>query len=924
MNTLSIPPLIMAGVTFFAGAYHLPIYFRQKERREHLTFALSCLTMGLYDLFAAGLYSVDSPLQGVHWQRAQVASLALVGIGFSWFIYDYLKPTAAIPAKTKPVLTCFSIYYALSAIVGMLDHSGLYRPMDQPDVKDFLFFGRRITYYEMEPGPLTDIQSLVALAGFVFLMWIAVRVYHRGYRKETRPLLLAMTLFFFGAVNDTAVAFGLYPFVYTLEYAYLAIVLLMTYSLTGAVVEAAAVKQALQESEERFRRLAENAPDIIYRWSVEKGLEYISPVAVTVTGYTAQELLANPMLAMEIATGNDPQVVANYGRAIAEGAAIPALQFPYTRKDGTRAYCDVRSTAIKDDDGKVIGFEGILRDITERKNAEQALRESEERFRSLFENAVMGLYQTTPDGRWLMANSALLRMMGYSSFEELAQRGVISETAAKVYPRSTFMERIEREGQVVGFEAAWPKADGSPLFIRESARAVRDQAGNTLYYEGTVEDITERTRIEAEREEMLADLMHRGTQLVTAAEVSASASTILDPEELMRQAVDLIQHYFDIYYVGLFLVDETSKQAVLHAGTGEAGQKMLAAGHRLAVGGESMIGQCVAHAEVRIAMDTGDAGARFSNPLLPLTRSEMALPLNNRGKCIGALTVQSSQESAFLPGDITALQAMADQLAIAIANARLYDEVQQYATRLEERVAERTAALAAVNKELEAFAYSVSHDLRAPLRSLDGFSQALLEDYAGQLDSTAQDYLRRVRAGSQRMGRLIDDILKLSRLTRTEMQWEQVDLSALAREIAAELRQTQPERKADLTIADGVVVNGDARLLRVVLENLLGNAWKFTARRDYARIEFGHTQVEGKPAYFVRDDGAGFDMAYADRLFGAFQRLHSATEFEGTGIGLATVQRIIHRHGGRVWAEGMANRGATFYFTLAAEGEEAA
>ncbi|MBN1136893.1 MAG: PAS domain S-box protein, partial [Anaerolineae bacterium] len=593
-------------------------------------------------------------------------------------------------------------------------------------------------------------------------------------------------------------------------------------------------------------------------------------------------------------------------------------------RDGKVHWVDDRTVIARDTRGRPTHYDGIVIDITERKEAEQALRESEERFRSLFENAVMGLYRTTPDGRWLMANPALLRMLGYSSFEELARHGVVSEATTRVYPRSTFMERVEQEGQVIGFEAAWPRADGSPLFIRESARVVRDQAGNTLYYEGTVEDITERKQAEAEREKLLADLVHRGTQLVTAAEVSASASTILDPEELMRQAADLIQHYFDLYYVGLFLVDETGEQAVLRAGTGQAGQKMLRAGHRLAVGGESMIGQCVAHAEARIALDVGEEAVRFNNPLLPETRSEMALPLKSRGKCIGALTVQSSQEAAFSSGDITALQSMADQLAIAIANARLYDEVQHYASRLEERVAERTAALAAVNRELEAFAYSVSHDLRAPLRSMDGFSQALLEDYADQLDAAGQDYLRRVRAGSQHMGQLIDDLLKLSRLTRFEMQQEKVDLSALAHEIAAELRRTQPERQVEFAIADGVVACGDTRLLRVVLENLLGNAWKFTGKQAHAKIEFGCAAEEGGPVYFVRDDGAGFDMAYAGRLFGAFQRLHSTAEFEGSGIGLATVQRITHRHGGRVWAEGMPNQGATFYFTLATEGEETA
>jgi light-regulated signal transduction histidine kinase (bacteriophytochrome) len=263
---------------------------------------------------------------------------------------------------------------------------------------------------------------------------------------------------------------------------------------------------------------------------------------------------------------------------------------------------------------------------------------------------------------------------------------------------------------------------------------------------------------------------------------------------------------------------------------------------------------------------------------------------------------------------------MVDQLAVAISNARLYEQVQRYATRLEDLVAERTAELSAVNKELEAFAYSVSHDLRAPLRSIDGFSQALLEDYSGCLDAVGQDYLRRVRAATQRMGQLIDDLLKLSRLTRRELRREAVDLSALAGSIAAGLQQAAPQRRVEFAIASGVVAQGDAALLRVVLENLLGNAWKFTSKQSEGRVEFGMREVGGTAAYYVRDDGAGFDMAYVDKLFGAFQRLHQVSEFGGTGIGLATVQRIIHRHGGRVWAEGAVGEGATFYFTLGSAG----
>ena len=224
--------------------------------------------------------------------------------------------------------------------------------------------------------------------------------------------------------------------------------------------------------------------------------------------------------------------------------------------------------------------------------------------------------------------------------------------------------------------------------------------------------------------------------------------------------------------------------------------------------------------------------------------------------------------------------------------------------------------LAVANKELEAFSYSVSHDLRAPLRSIDGFSEALTEDYAGVLDAEGNSYLQRIRSAAQRMAQLIDDLLDLSRVSRAEMRREEVDLTGTAEAIAAELRTTEPERQASLLIQPGLTATGDPRLLRVVLENLIGNAWKYTAKRSTARIEMGSTCHEGKAAYFVRDDGAGFDMAYAGKLFGAFQRLHGMNEFPGTGIGLATVQRIIHRHGGRVWAEAAVDQGATFYFTL--------
>lgn len=294
----------------------------------------------------------------------------------------------------------------------------------------------------------------------------------------------------------------------------------------------------------------------------------------------------------------------------------------------------------------------------------------------------------------------------------------------------------------------------------------------------------------------------------------------------------------------------------------------------------------------------------------------LAAPVIIGTDSIGFISAFAPRRSLFLEDDVALLQLLADQAAVVLQNRRFNDDLRSTHGELERRLQE----LNAVNQELSAFAYSVSHDLRAPLRSIDGFSAALLDRHQSQLDETGKRYLGFVRESSVEMGQLIDDLLRLSLVTRSEMHREDIDLSAAAEEVVAKLRRSEPTRVVKVQIEPAMTSVGDRALVHAALENLLGNAWKFTSKRSVAEIAFGRVE-KGRQTFFVRDNGAGFDMRYAGKLFGAFQRLHARDEFPGTGIGLATVQRVVRRHGGEVWATSEPERGTTFYFTLEARTE---
>ncbi|HML23168.1 MAG TPA: PAS domain-containing protein [Aggregatilinea sp.] len=660
------------------------------------------------------------------------------------------------------------------------------------------------------------------------------------------------------------------------------------------------IEDELRLSEERLRTAIINSRAILF--SQDQDLRY-TWIHNSARGLTTQDVLGKFDEDL-IPDPDDAARIKNFKREVLE-SGIGARREIMVHRDGQEVYLDIAVEPLRNGEGRVSGIICAALDVSERKRQAILLADAltvadreQRQLRAVLTHLPVLVLIADGSGSLIEINNAAQTFFreGFPHVTNIAEYanfvGYWSDSGERVQKHKWPLSQAVLEGKTITSEMMDLVLDnGTRRTLLVSAAPIYDQNGAIIGGISVGTDITERRREAVERERLLAQIAHERDRLHTLIDSITDEIWFCDSEGNIELVNVAVRRQFG-------LSDEP----------------------------ESSLGKLTSFiAPLDISYADGHPRPPEESPLL---RSLAGETIRDQVEIVRSPAVPEPTyrqvSSAPLQGEagvITGAVAIVHDITEQI---KAQDEIRSLNNELEQRVRERTSQLSAVNRELEAFSYSVSHDLRTPLRAIDGFSHALLEDYGDILSQEGRYYLERIRVASQRLGQLIDDLLKLSRLTRSEIQRMPTDLSDLAHSILEELRISQPKRHVQAVIQPKIIAEGDPRLLRVALENLLNNAWKFTSQTASAQIEFGTLDYEDERVYYIRDNGAGFDMTYADKLFGAFQRLHSTSEFEGTGIGLATVQRIIHRHGGRIWASSAVNEGATFYFTLPGDGRGSA
>jgi len=685
-------------------------------------------------------------------------------------------------------------------------------------------------------------------------------------------------------------------------------------------------RQQLLDYESELNALLLNIKDVILRTDLDGTITWVSPSVEQQCGFPCDVLMGRPVADLLA----EPDSALRLRDALTTGGGqVRDFEARLRRADGGEFWGSANWHYRYNEAGRPIAMEGVVRDISVKRQAMQRV-EVLNRLYSVLSDVNQAIVRCQ-DRRMLC--DEICRIVVEKGRFRMAWIGALDESGRYVTPMSA-----------AGHVGTYLDGFRVDLDCEVSARGPTAAALRSGRY-AVVDDIAADPRMATWRADALthgyaasaAFPLRAGGQVVGALSVYAPDAGFFHPENiaLLNGLSDDVSYAFDMFRAEqqnaaaveeLRALSEKLTHLIRHTPLAviETDAQLVvrqwnpAAATMFAYSPDSIIGRPVA--ALFPAEEQADAAAALrrlmTGPGSDVVSRDGCTCDGRRLNCEWYGTALGGAD-----GRVTGLILMANDITELVLSR---NEALALNSELERRVHERTGELERLNKELEAFSYSVSHDLRAPLRSIDGFSGLLLRRYQHALAPTAADYLSRVRAASQRMGELIDDLLELSRVTRSELRRTRIDLSAMAEAALAELRQLDPERRVRCRVAPGLRADADPRLMRLVIANLLANAWKFTSRLEIAEIHVGLINQAGESVFFVRDNGAGFDMAYAGKLFAAFQRLHAASDFEGTGIGLATVQRVIHRHGGRIWPDAAPGRGATFYFTLspAAEAEQ--
>jgi PAS domain S-box-containing protein len=873
MSTISIPMVVIASISIYVGLYHLGLYLRRRQHRVDLAFALTCFVNGVYDIFCGGLYNATSVANGVQWQRLQFITLALLNITFLWFILVY--------THQKPQMTAYAItaFLTIAMFVQAIDRSELTWVVNPPAIKEMsLPFGLKVIYYEATLGIFTTIMGLMGLVVATYILWIGIRYYRQGHKRESTPLLIALCFMYLTALNDTAISDGLYQFVYTIEYGYIAMILLMANSLSNIIIEATGTKESLIESEERFRTIVENSHAGIITINNNFQISYVNDQLCKIAGYIRDEMIGKDFR-LFLDDKSRQGVADMYIRRQRGQSVPPRYELTIIRKNGINRIMEMSAATTALSTGEVRTI-GQLLDVTERKQAEEALKQAN----LVVENSPAVLFRWGVSEGWPVEMvSKNVTQFGYTP-EELLSRAI--PFASLVHPQD--LERVGREVKeytnsgVDHFNQEYRivTPQGEVRWVDDRTAIERNADGKVTNYQGIVFDITERKQLAHENEERRKYLE------------SIFASV---PDAIITSNTE---HHISEWNPGAErLFGFTKEEAV-----GRVIDELITGTDPYA---KSEAVGWTQHIQKSVSIPPTET-IRYRKDGSPVDVVVSVSPIQIGEEWHGVVAVYT---------DIT------ERKRAEAALRRDIDERKRVEVERENLIKE----LETRNAELERFTYIVSHDLRSPLVTIRGFLGYLEKNVSlGNTDQVKAD-ISRIATATNKMQRMLTELLDLSRIGRMMNPSEKIDFSELVQEAIELVRMHIEARGIQLNVAANLPsVYGDRARILEVIQNLMDNACKFMGDQPDPIIDIGIHEItmSREITFFVRDNGIGIDPQFHERIFGIFNKLDIHTD--GTGVGLALAKRIVEEHGGRIWVESQGKgTGSTFYFTLPAPPNEA-